>query len=231
MSEPKRSTDKVHSARLKAYAIELLIGLAVAGSLLTLLRWMASEVFEGDTNAFDQAVRNGIHSASSPALTSFFIGVSFIGSPVFLITLGVVAVIAFAYLGKKRGSILIVITMAGEIVLDVGLKGIYARARPEPFFNYALPQSFSFPSGHALGSLCFYGIVAWIIATRTTSLAIRWTAPSTAALLILLVGVSRIYLGVHYPTDVLAGFTAGAVWTAAVCLGDHYFSRPSRLVE
>src|SRR5205807_939287 len=100
---------------------------------------------------------------------------------------------------------------------------LYARPRPEPFFDLIMPTTFSFPSGHALGSVCFYGIVAWIIATRAKSAVFRWSAPPLLALLILLVGISRIYLGYHYPTDVIAGLASGAVWVACVSVADRYF--------
>lgn len=227
MAQVENTGETFRGSLVRSYAFPLLIGLAVAGSVLALLRWMATEVFEGETDAFDQAVRSGIHSIASPAATNFFIGVSFIGSPAFLVGLGVVIVGSLIYFGRKSDALLFVITMAGEIILDVGLKGIYMRARPEPFFEYAVPASFSFPSGHALGSLCFYGIAGWLMWTRTKSTPLRWMAPFALAVLIVLVGISRIYLGVHYPTDVLAGFAAGTVWTTTVCLADTYF-RPRR---
>jgi undecaprenyl-diphosphatase len=106
--------------------------------------------------------------------------------------------------------------MAGEIILDLTLKEFYARPRPQAFFDYTLPSSFSFPSGHALGSFCFYGIVAWLLASKLKCPAGAWSIRISAIFLIFLIGFSRVYLGVHYPTDVLAGYLTGFVWTATV---------------
>lgn len=205
-----------------------LTGLYIAGGVLGLALWMASEVFEGETLAFDEAVRRSVHSIASPLITSFFIGISFLGSPGFLIGLGVIVIGLFLYFGWKRAELLFLVTMAGEIVLDLILKNTYARPRPEPFFDYVLPSSFSFPSGHALGSFCFYGILAWIITSRINNTALIWSIRAAAAVLVLLIGVSRIYLGVHYPTDVLAGFITGLIWTLTVITVNSYFEPPQR---
>jgi len=90
------------------------------------------------------------------------------------------------------------------------LKHLFERARPEAF-QIVAESGFSFPSGHAMVSLCFYGIVAFLI-VRKRSLQWRIAGAVVATLLIVGIGVSRIYLGVHYPSDVVAGYAAGATW-------------------
>jgi undecaprenyl-diphosphatase len=121
---------------------------------------------------------------------------------------------------------LVAITMLGVAVLDVALKLAFHRPRPVAFFG-ATPNSYSFPSGHALGSLCFYGILAAILASlargRGTKLCI-WIA---AVLLAGMIGLSRIYLGVHYPSDVIAGYCAAIVWVGAV----GFLERTFRIAE
>ena len=82
--------------------------------------------------------------------------------------------------------------------------------------SYKDVESWSFPSGHAVASLCMYGAIAWIFATRTENAAAKFGIAASAAILIFLIGMSRAYIGVHYPTDVVAGFIAAFVWTAAV---------------
>jgi undecaprenyl-diphosphatase len=115
--------------------------------------------------------------------------------------------------------------MAGALVLDGTLKLLFHRARPEPFFGMVAPTSYSFPSGHALYSVRFYGTLAVITGTRLRSLTVRLIGWVVAVSLILLIGISRIYLGVHYPSDVLAGYMTAFIWVMAVTFGDHWLRR------
>jgi undecaprenyl-diphosphatase len=82
------------------------------------------------------------------------------------------------------------------------------------------PSSYSFPSGHALGSLCFYGILASVLSDRMRPGKQKFFVWLAAAFLVAMIGLSRIYLGVHYPSDVIAGYLAGAVWVTAVTVVD-----------
>ena len=138
--------------------------------------------------------------------------------------LGSVAVIAslFAVVfvglragGRPRSALALAVVMAGAVVLENALKYALHRARPEPFFGTA-PETYSFPSGHALFSACFYGALAWIFAARARhgeARAAIWTA---ALVLIAAIGLSRVYLGLHDPTDVIAGYLVAAFWLAGV---------------
>jgi undecaprenyl-diphosphatase len=110
--------------------------------------------------------------------------------------------------------------MAGASVLDTVLKLAFHRARPEPYFGYVLPESYSFPSGHALFSFCFFTAGAALLAPRLQHSALRWLVWAVAASLILAIGFSRIYLGVHYPSDVLAGYAVGLIWSSVLIVGD-----------
>lgn len=110
--------------------------------------------------------------------------------------------------------------MLGEIIFNPALKTYFGRARPDAFFDYSLPSSLSFPSGHAFGSVCFYGILAWLIASRVPDKRAKIAIGVSAFVLIFFIGLSRIYLGVHYPSDVLAGYAAGLFWIGVVALTD-----------
>jgi undecaprenyl-diphosphatase len=103
--------------------------------------------------------------------------------------------------------------------LDQILKLCFHRPRPEAFFGLAIPATYSFPSGHALTATCFYGVLAGLLAARTRPLAGKAGLWALAATLAALIGLSRVYLGVHYPSDVLAGYAAAVVWMAAVRVG------------
>ena len=200
----------------------LAAGLLMALSLALLFCWIASEVIEGETEAFDGTVRNSIHALSSPALTSAMKAISFTGKVVFLAGLGLAAAVVLAWLRFWRDLGLFLVTMCGEIILEMALKASYMRARPDPFFDLPAPASYSFPSGHALGSLCFYGVAAFMIVRHSDSRWVRIAVSSAAAVLILAIGFSRVYLGVHYPSDVLGGYFVGVIWLSAVMLSERF---------
>jgi undecaprenyl-diphosphatase len=130
--------------------------------------------------------------------------------PAVLILLGI-----FSSRGAKDYVRLLLLTMIGAVVLDSALKLVFRRARPDPFF-IAKPPSYSFPSGHSLVSLCFYGLVAGMLSLRLEKRWQRVVVWAAAALVVGMIGLSRIYLGVHWPSDVLAGYAAAIVWMGTV---------------
>lgn len=177
---------------------------------------------EGDTLRFDDAARSFVHQYASPALTSAMQFASFLGSTVFLTILSAVVFVVFWLLKRRRAAALFSITMIGGSILLFTLKNAFQRARPEPFFETVLPASYSFPSGHSLMSFCFYGVLAAIITRRINRRSIQIIIWAAAVLLIALIGLSRIYLGVHYPSDVLAGYTTALIWVVAVAVTDRF---------
>ena len=197
----------------------IVISLAVSILCLFLFAWLGSEVRAGDTLRFDETVRSWIHQFSSPGMTRVMTFFSLLGYNILIVEL-LIAFIIFAMLRWKRAALWLAIAMAGSLLLDLALKYAYHRARPTAYFGVA-PSSYSFPSGHALCSLCFYGVLAGLLSARTKSLAWRIVAWTVAAILIVAIGLSRIYLGVHYPSDVLAGYLAATVWVTTVIVLDH----------
>jgi undecaprenyl-diphosphatase len=201
------------------YGLLLLGALLAAVVSLFLFGWLAEEMLEGDTQKFDMSVRNAVHQHAAPALTRVMQAFSFLGSVGTVSVLCVVILGAFLYFHRSRLAALLGITMVGMGALDEALKLAFRRPRPVAFFG-PTPNSYSFPSGHAFGSVCFYGVLAAILATRVRGTAAKWSVWTVAILLMAMIGFSRIYLGVHYPSDVIAGYCAGAVWVAAVGLLD-----------
>jgi undecaprenyl-diphosphatase len=197
----------------------LLSAILVATTALLIFGWLAEEVLESDTARFDEVVRATVHRLASPNVTSLMLGFSFLGSVVMQLALTLVAIFLFLYFHRPRAALLLAITMAGAAGLDVVLKLAFHRARPAAFFGTS-PNSYSFPSGHALGSLCFYGALAVILSARTPRRSTRACIWAVALVLIGMIGLSRIYLGVHYPSDVIAGYSAAVVWVAAVGFSD-----------
>lgn len=216
---------EVISRIIRVFGGWLLAGLLAAIAALMFFGWLTDEIFEGDAKNFDENVRDYIHQFATPTLTAAMKIFSFGGSPLSLSVLGITAVIIFLILKWKRATALFLITMAGEVILNLALKGFFRRVRPESFFDYPLPSSYSFPSGHALGSLCFFGILAWLITARLENKYLKIAVWISAVFLIFSIGFSRIYLGVHFPSDVIAGYTTGLFWVAVVACGDFWLKR------
>lgn len=212
---------------VKSFGGRLLVGLGFAVGFLFFFGWLAEEVFEGETKNFDESVRNFVHGFAAPPLTAAMKFFTYLGSPLSLTILGVIVIAAFFYLKHKRAVALFLITMAGEVALNLAFKMFFGRVRPEPFFDFPLPASYGFPSGHAFGSLCFFGILAWLTTARTQNKIAKAAIWSAAVIIIFLIGLSRVYLGVHYPSDVLAGYAAGLFWVVIVALTDSRLRRNS----
>ncbi|HEY2117392.1 MAG TPA: phosphatase PAP2 family protein [Candidatus Angelobacter sp.] len=197
----------------------ILASLAVAVLALFLFAWLGNEVLQGDTQHFDLTIRWWIHRFASPGVTSAMTAISLLGYNILIAEL-LIAFAFFAWLRWRRAAVWLSVAMAGALALDLTLKYAYHRTRPSAYFG-AAPQSYSFPSGHALCSFCFYGVMAGLLSARTKSLAWRLFIWIAAAVLVIAIGLSRIYLGVHYPSDVIAGYLAAAVWVGTVIVLDH----------
>jgi undecaprenyl-diphosphatase len=129
-----------------------------------------------------------------------------------------VLAVAGALLARRQYHALVLLLAAalGEILLDMILKPVFGRPRPDIALRLTEVRSLSFPSGHALGSASIYLTLAALLARLVQPRALKLYFLGLAVLLTLLVGTSRVYLGVHYPTDVLAGWTVGLAW-ALLC--------------
>jgi undecaprenyl-diphosphatase len=193
-----------------------------------LFAWLGREVLAGDTLRFDESVRSWAHQFASTGMTRAMKIISLLGYEVLLLEVAIAFVILLK-LRWRRAAIWLAIAMIGSVLLDTALKYFYHRVRPAPFFG---PEAnyYSFPSGHALSSLCFYGIMAGLLSARIKPLPWRIALWTAAVLLTVAIGFSRIYLGVHYPSDVVAGYLAATVWVAALIVLDHVrkvrFSKP-----
>lgn len=198
----------------------LFVGLLLAIAALIFFGWLADEMLEGDTRRFDETVRNFVHEFAAPFLTTVMETASFLGSTLFLILFGVAVVVALYLRNHRRGAILFTITTVGASVLIIVLKLSFRRARPEPFFGAVPPDSYSFPSGHSLGAFCFYGALAVILTDRLKNVWLKTLIWILSLAMILLIGISRIYLGVHHPSDVVAGYAVAFIWVVTIAIGD-----------
>ena len=155
-------------------------------------------------------------------------GFSFVGSTIALTIGTIFVVVRFAMRKWGREAKLFAITMIGAGLLNITLKLAFKRARPEPFFNLSLPETYSFPSGHSLTSAVFFGALAAILTARIKSRRVRVAIWIVSTLMFLMIGFSRIYLGVHYTTDVIAGFAAALIWILVVRFVEMQLARRRR---
>ncbi|HEU5132668.1 MAG TPA: phosphatase PAP2 family protein [Pyrinomonadaceae bacterium] len=197
-------------------SLSLLVGLGTAILALIFFGWVADEALEGDARWFDDATRALVHQLASPFMTAIMRGFSFVGSTIALTAGTIFVVVRFVMRKWKREAKLFAITMAGAALLNITLKLAFKRPRPVPFFNLSAPETYSFPSGHSLTSAVFFGALAAILTARIKSKRVRVAIWIVSVTMFLLIGLSRIYLGVHYTTDVIAGFAAALIWILVV---------------
>ena len=186
-----------------------LIRVAVTlAALLLLLIWF---VWAGRANKFDLPLREALLAFDPPNAVDIWRGITFLGSGLVITALTVVCVIIFAARAEWQAARQIIYVMAGAVGVENGLKWIVHRARPDEVFPHTMPSSYSFPSGHALFAMAFYISVAMIVGHRLNDKArtALWVA---AVSLVILIGASRIFLGVHYPSDVMGSYIAAGLW-------------------
>jgi undecaprenyl-diphosphatase len=192
----------------------VLFGVA-AVALLGFL-WLGRAVATGQTTPFDTAVRETVHAWGSVWLTRLMVGITQFGTPRFLIIVTIVVGWRLSRIGRWRAAALLALSTIGMTALSESLKVIYHRPRPSAFFGYTEPMSYSYPSGHADTSICFYGMLVFIVSGHIKSDRRRLAVWVETAILILLIGCSRVYLGVHYPTDVIGGYCLGLAWLIGI---------------
>lgn len=193
-------------------ALYALFGLLVSGVLLALFVHLAEEtIYLHEVDVFDNAVIWLVRSIANADVDSMMISVTYFGSGYIFSFLGPLILGFLVIIGRRREGAVLAICLAGASVLNILLKNLFERARPD-FFQVVSATGYSFPSGHAMISFCFYGMLAYILERHVHSPVIKSLIYIAAAGLVVMIGISRIYLGVHYPSDVLAGFIAGATW-------------------
>jgi undecaprenyl-diphosphatase len=205
------------TARLdpKAYlGLYVTVGFAVGALGLWLFGALLDAVLDNATLVrWDMATDAAIHARATPSGLRLFDAITQLGSPVTLGILGVVGALLLWRANRRTLTVAWVAAFAGEVLLNEVLKRAVHRTRPTYGAAYLHGHSFSFPSGHAMGSIVGYGILAYVLAHQAYPARVpRWAIYALAVVAILLVGLSRVYLGVHYPSDVVGGWAAGGAW-------------------
>ena len=158
----------------------------------------------------DAVIRAYVHGLSSPALTELSGALNRLGSWKAIYFMTAVVAGALLLLGHRAVAIRLLVVMGVALAANSFIKLLVARPRPEPFFGVA-PDSYSFASGHALFSACFFGFIGLLVASGLPDPWQRAVVLMPTGALIGAIGLSRIYQGVHYPSDVLAGFALAAL--------------------
>ena len=196
------------------------IRFALAAISVLVFAWLSANVMTNNTSRFDDHIRNFVHRASHAGLTEAMKVASDLGEAANVQFLTLAAVVAFWIQGRSRDGLVLAVTILGAGVLGNVLKLYFHRARPVPYFGLASPGTFSFPSEHALMAICFYMVLAHLVNSHVQMVRIRVGIWAVAVSKTLVIGFSRIYLGLHYPTDVVGGYAAGAAWVSAITLAD-----------
>jgi membrane-associated phospholipid phosphatase len=192
----------------------VVIGLVVCGLLINGFFQLLDELTDNELGRFDDSVALPIHEMRTPGLTDVMLVITWVGDQTAYIIFAV-SLFIFFYL-RYRSLIFplqtsMVLLIAGG--LNRWLKGLIDRPRPEAQ-HLVEAGSLSFPSGHAMSSIAFFGFLIYLVWRLISTLWVRWLLSLLLALLILLIGFSRVYLGVHYPSDILAGYAAGGACLA-----------------
>ena len=216
--------------QVAGFGAALVFGFAAGVAALAAFAWLAEEVLGRQTQQLDDATLAFLRQSTSPTLDRLALGVSMLGSE-FVLLLGVVLLACFAW-QRRWGAFagLLLVTGGAQVLNDV-LKELFHRTRPAPVAGLISAQQFSFPSGHAMVSAAFYFFLAYLAWRLVVGRAWRGVLVSALVLLVLLIGLARLYLAAHFLSDVLAGYFAGFLWTDAVIVGGRFLRvRQRRLV-
>ena len=185
-------------------------GFAIAAFSVWGFFQIAERVFAEETTELDIAILQSIYERHTPLLNQIMTGITFLGNGSTLIFISCLVMIFLLVSRKFASAFTLVIVTSGGIGLNVWLKNIFSRVRPALWERIVDATSFSFPSGHAMVSLVVYGFIGYLLIANFRS----WSSVILffTTLLILAIGFSRLYLGVHWPTDIIAGYAAGLVW-------------------
>ena len=193
--------------------IFLVIGAAIAVAGTLGFAELGEHVRQGSTQQFDTTVLQWLGAHQTPFLTAFMVEVTPLGTgTVVLMIVGVAAAFLW-HTEHKHSARLLLAATAGNILLNGVLKLYFHRPRPEVFVWQTHAVSSSFPSGHAMSATVVYGTVAYLLARLQRHRWARVLTLSAAVLIIALICSTRLYLGVHYPSDVLAGIVVGLAWS------------------
>ena len=209
--------------RILGLEVEVLAAFLGLALLVLLFFYLASEMAEGETFAWDRAILRALRTPADAGvpigphwLVKAMRDLTALGG-VSVLTALTVAVVGYLAASRRAGlALFVAASTIGGALAGTGLKLLFLRARPEVVPHLVEVDSLSFPSGHALNSAVIYLTLGALLSRSESRRSVRIYIVGVAIALTMIIGISRVYLGVHYPSDVLAGWCAGATW-AAMC--------------
>jgi len=207
-------------AWLKSADLRLLAELCIVGLLVVIFLKVAHEASDG-VEDLDRAILLALRTSpddpiGGASVQAAMLHITGLGSSVVTGLITLIAVLFLAIAGRWRYAALVLAAALGTLLVMLALKGLYDRPRP-PFVTHLDPQTDeSFPSGHSMIASALYLTLSTLIAQALPTRRLRIFTIATGAVLALMIGVSRLYMGVHYPTDVLAGWTVGCAWALII---------------
>ena len=193
-------------------------GVVLGALALWFFKKQADNVVDGDADRYDMLVMDAVHRIDNPTTTQVMHAWTQLGSHVAIGTAAGLTALMMLKQDRKHDALTVVVSTGGAMAINTILKNIFQRQRPQELARrITLPKSHSFPSGHSLLSAATYPIVVHHLVERE-SLPVQAIAHSIAGIAVLGVGFSRVYFGVHFPSDVLGGFAAGFAWLGLTSL-------------
>lgn len=188
--------------------LEIVIGIFLSIVSLIIFADITKDVLQQETMVLDTSLSQMVYALRNPSLTQIMIFVSFLGADFILFSAGILTIL-LTWKKHKHEAILFVLLLTIGLLINILLKVIFQRPRPDFDPILDLSSSYSFPSGHAMNSFIFYAILSYFVYHFTHKKLLSILVAICSLALVLLIGFSRVYLGVHYPSDVVAGFIAG----------------------
>lgn len=221
MNEKPTKKSRPNGKRRQRF-LPLAIGTSGGVVLASLAFWVfkeqADHVTGGRADAYDEAIMEAVHTIDNRQVTDVMHAVTQLGSHVAIGTAAGVTALVMLRKGRTHDAWTVAMSAGGAMALNTILKNIFQRQRPQELARrIRLPRSHSFPSGHSLLSAATYPIVVHHL-VEDLSLPVQAVAHTVTGLTILSVGFSRVYFGVHFPSDVLGGFAAGFGWLGLTSL-------------
>ncbi len=198
--------------------------LGVCGLTVYLLAEISDDVLEQEAYAFDESILLGIHQLASPALDAIMVAITRVGDPHTVVPLTLVVFVLLLWKRRFLEAKFFALDTAGGAALSYFLKLAFSKDRPRLWESPINEVTYSYPSGHALGSMVLYGFLSYLVARLFPQYA--KASYAIATLLILAIGFSRLYLGVHWPTDIIGGYAIGFLWIT-VCISLLRLQRPN----
>jgi len=213
---------------LKVITSYYFIALAIASGFAYLFGWLADEVSENEFGDINRSMLLTIHSYRTPALDRLAFDATWFGSTTGILVISVLIIGAFWLLKRYVDLGMYAAVLIGASLMVLTFKVLFHEARPQVFPPLVHETNYSFPSGHSLTSFAVWGFIAWWVVSLDIRQFWRWLFALLGILVAITVALSRLYLGVHWPTDVLAGVFLGFGWVAVCALGHRWLTRHAR---